>query len=78
MSADKKALVLGAGGFIGSSMVSRLKADGYWVRGVDLKDPDFDVSKADEFLKLDLRSKTNMEIALTLNNSNSKFYEIYQ
>ena len=78
MNADKKALVLGAGGFIGNSMVSRLKADGYWVRAVDLKYPDFDVSKADEFLKLDLRSKTNMEIALTLNDSNFKFCEIYQ
>ncbi len=37
----KTALVLGAGGFIGSHMVKRLRADGYWVRGVDLKYPEF-------------------------------------
>ena len=48
----KTALVLGAGGFIGSHMVKRLKGDGYWVRGVDLKYPDFSMSEADEFLSL--------------------------
>ena len=37
----RKALVLGAGGFIGSHMVKRLKSEGYWVRGVDLKRPEF-------------------------------------
>ena len=47
----KKALVLGAGGFIGSHMVKRLKRDGYWVRGVDIKDPEFSNSEADEFLR---------------------------
>ena len=36
----KTALVLGAGGFIGSHMVTRLKSEGYWVRGVDLKSPE--------------------------------------
>ena len=36
----KKALVLGAGGFIGSHMVKRLKDEGYWVRGIDLKEPE--------------------------------------
>ena len=38
---NKTALVMGAGGFIGSHMVKRLKREGYWVRGVDLKYPDF-------------------------------------
>jgi len=38
---SKRALVLGAGGFIGSHLVTRLKKDGYWVRGVDLKYPEF-------------------------------------
>ena len=37
----KTALVLGAGGFIGSHLVTRLKSEGYWVRGVDIKHPDF-------------------------------------
>ena len=51
----KKALVLGAGGFIGSHMVKRLKSDGYWVRGVDLKRPEFSSTYADEFIQGDLR-----------------------
>ena len=42
----KTALVLGAGGFIGSHMVKRLRDDGYWVRGVDLKAPEFSKTKA--------------------------------
>jgi nucleoside-diphosphate-sugar epimerase len=40
----KTALVLGAGGFIGSHLVTRLKSEGYWVRGVDIKKPDFSES----------------------------------
>ena len=51
----KSALVLGAGGFIGSHMVKRLKKEGYWVRGVDLKYPEFSKSEADEFIRGDLR-----------------------
>lgn len=51
----KTALVLGAGGFIGSHMVKRLKSEGYWVRGVDLKYPDFSKTEADEFIIGDLR-----------------------
>ena len=51
----KKCLVLGAGGFIGSHMVRRLKSEGAWVRGVDLKEPDFSKSAADEFVTGDLR-----------------------
>lgn len=47
---QKTALVLGAGGFIGSHMVKRLKAEGYWVRGADLKEPEFSPTAADEFL----------------------------
>lgn len=56
----KTALVLGAGGFIGSHMVKRLKAEGYWVRGVDLKYPEFSPIEADEFLIYDLRHSLNM------------------
>ncbi len=49
------ALVLGAGGFIGSHLVNRLKKEGFWVRGVDLKNPIFSESTADEFVIGDLR-----------------------
>jgi nucleoside-diphosphate-sugar epimerase len=52
----KCALVLGAGGFIGNHMVNRLKEEGYWVRGVDLKYPEYDRTKADHFVIRDLRN----------------------
>ena len=51
----RTALVLGAGGFIGSHMVKRLKSEGYWVRGVDLNYPEFSSTHADEFVTGDLR-----------------------
>ena len=51
----KTALVLGAGGFIGSHMVKRLRKEGYWVRGVDLKYPEFSKTEANEFVCGDLR-----------------------
>ena len=51
----EKVLVTGAGGFIGYHLVSYLKRQGYWVRGVDLKYPEFSQTTADEFLLLDLR-----------------------
>jgi GDP-D-mannose 3', 5'-epimerase len=55
MVETKRAIVTGAGGFIGHHLVSALKADGYWVRGVDLKHPEFGTTQADEFELLDLR-----------------------
>ena len=48
-------LVCGAGGFIGSHLVNRLKEEGYWVRGVDLKYPEFAPTHADDFVLGDLR-----------------------
>lgn len=51
----KKAVVLGAGGFIGSHLVERLKTEGYYVRGVDLKHPEYSISSANEFYIADLR-----------------------
>jgi len=51
----KRAVVCGAGGFIASHLVKRLKRDGYWVRGVDIKEPEFAPTAADEFCLLDLR-----------------------
>ena len=55
----KKALVTGAGGFIGHHLVTYLRAKGYWVRGVDIKYPAFEPSNADEFMILDLRESEN-------------------
>jgi nucleoside-diphosphate-sugar epimerase len=55
MSYPRTAVVTGAGGFIGHHLVSYLKGQGYWVRGVDLKSPEFSPTAADEFLELDLR-----------------------
>jgi len=51
----KKAVVCGAGGFIGSHLVNRLKREGFWVRGVDLKFPEFSDTQADDFIIGDLR-----------------------
>lgn len=63
----KTALVLGAGGFLGSHMVKRLKSEGYWVRGVDLKYPEFSATGADDFFIFDLRHKDVMAMCCTLN-----------
>lgn len=69
----KTALVLGAGGFIGSHMVKRLKAEGYWVRGVDLKFPRYEPTPADDFVIGDLRDRSVCQAAV-----DRKFDEIYQ
>ncbi len=55
MKSATHVLVTGAGGFIGHHLVKRLKAEGYWVRGVDIKEPEFEATQADEFELLDLR-----------------------
>jgi len=73
----KKTLVCGAGGFIGSHLTKRLKKDGCWVRGVDLKYPEFSPTAADEFLILDLREEKNCRAALDL-PQNQIFDEVYQ
>lgn len=75
----KKALVCGAGGFIGSHLVKRLKLEGYWVRGVDLKYPEFSETSADEFMIKDLRKLENVESSLLVDEGWEKgFDEIYQ
>ena len=74
----KKALVLGAGGFIGSHMVTRLKSEGYWVRGVDLKLPEFSVSDADEFRVGDLRNRQFVDEVVSLEETSQQFNEVYQ
>ena len=69
----KKALVCGAGGFIGSHMVKKLKLEGYWVRGADVKEPDFSGTEADEFLTGDLTDQSFCKDV-----TNIEFDEIYQ
>ncbi len=72
----KTAIVCGAGGFIGSHLVKRLKQEGCWVRGVDLKRPEFAATAADEFSLLDLRESRNCTAALQLNGGPPD--EVYQ
>lgn len=55
---SKTALVCGAGGFIGSHLVKRLKKGGYWVRGVELKYPEYSKTEADDFVIGDLREQS--------------------
>ncbi len=55
MAAKKRALICGAGGFIGGHLEKRLKAEGYWVRGVDLRENEFRPTAADDFVVGDLR-----------------------
>jgi nucleoside-diphosphate-sugar epimerase len=69
----KKALVCGAGGFIGSHLVNRLKAEGFWVSGVDLKYPEFDETRADDFVIGDLR-----ESYICRQVVDQRFDEVYQ
>ena len=72
----KTALVLGAGGFIGSHMVKRLKKEGYWVRGVDLKYPEFSDTEADEFIVQDLREYDGVDRVMS--RLSVPFDEVYQ
>ncbi len=69
----KKVLVCGAGGFIGSHMVTRLKKEGFWVRGVDLKYPEFSETDADDFIIGDLRDQYTCRQIV-----DRKFDEVYQ
>jgi GDP-D-mannose 3', 5'-epimerase len=63
MKTQKRVLVTGAGGFIGHHLVKRLKADGHWVRGADIKAAEYEASAADEFELLDLRKEENCLLA---------------
>ena len=69
----KKTLVCGAGGFIGGHLVKRLKDEGYWVRGVDIKMHEYVEWSADEFIKGDLRDPRLMEQVI-----DQPFDEVYQ
>ena len=70
----KKALVLGAGGFIGSHMVKRLRSEGYWVRGVDLKSPEYSETEAHEFVHGDLRDPDFVRRVLEYKGDAGNFY----
>lgn len=79
----KTALVCGAGGFIGHHMVNRLKEEGYFVVGVDLKLPEFEETKADEFLLYDLRDPIKVSLAMfapsqSYAKDDNAFDEVYQ
>ncbi|MDZ4729458.1 MAG: NAD-dependent epimerase/dehydratase family protein [Xanthomonadales bacterium] len=69
----KTALVCGAGGFIGSHLVKRLKQEGWWVRGIDLKHPSFSATAADDFIQGDLRDPRICEQAV-----DREFDEVWQ
>ena len=72
----KKALVCGAGGFIAGHLVKKLKEEGFWVRGVDIKEHEWSPDTADEFLLLDLRKEENCRKALKVDGGT--FDEVYQ
>ena len=69
----KTALVCGAGGFIGHHLVNRLKSENFWVRGVDLKKPEYSKDQADEFIVGDLREQSVCKQIL-----DRAFDEVYQ
>jgi len=72
----KKALVCGAGGFIGCHLVKKLRKEGYWVRGVDIKRHEWSPDAASEFVVLDLRNEEHCRRALTIDHGT--FDEVYQ
>ena len=69
----RKALILGAGGFIGSHLAEQLKTEGFWVRGVDLKYPEFEETVCDDFWIADLRSQAVVDQVI-----DRRYDEIYQ
>jgi nucleoside-diphosphate-sugar epimerase len=80
----KKALVLGAGGFIGNHLVNRLKSEGYWVRAADLKYPEYSKTTADEFIICDLTDYKKTSLLMlapdqhSLDEKENAFDEVYQ
>ena len=71
----KTALVLGAGGFIGSHMVKQLRSEGYWVRGIDLKHPEYSASHANEFVVGDLREVNFVKRCVRFTGYLGNFYK---
>ena len=78
-ASQKKVLVCGAGGFIGYHLVKQCKEEGYWVRGVDIKYPEFGATYADDFIIADLRYVDGAKIAVSLKElSETPFDEVFQ
>jgi nucleoside-diphosphate-sugar epimerase len=71
----KTALVLGAGGFIGSHMVKRLRSEGYWVRGVDIKYPEYSSSDVNEFILGDLTDQIFVDKVVQFKGPHSNFHK---
>ena len=69
----RKAIVCGAGGFIGGHLVKRLKKEDYWIRGVDIKNHEYAQSQADDFVKGDLRDPRLVSKVV-----DQSFDEVYQ
>ena len=84
MKNQKSALVLGAGGFIGNHLVNNLKNDGYFVRGVDLKMPEYSETNADQFFRMDLTDFSAVKKAMNaswhynMSSNVTPFDEVYQ
>ncbi len=78
LSGKKTAVICGAGGFIGHHLVKRYKKEGYWVRGVDLKYPEFEQTEADEFVIADLRLANDAKKSLSINGELFPFDEVLQ
>ncbi|OGM08959.1 NAD-dependent dehydratase [Candidatus Woesebacteria bacterium RBG_16_36_11] len=76
MKNQKKALICGAGGFIGNHLVKRLRKEGFWVRGVDIKKPEYIKSAANEFLLLDLTLQNNCKKALSVDGGFDVVYQL--
>jgi nucleoside-diphosphate-sugar epimerase len=72
----KKAVVTGAGGFIASHLAKRLKKEGYWLRGVDIKEPEFAPTACDDFQLLDLRESSNCKQALRVEGGVDEVYHL--
>ena len=72
----RRAVVCGAGGFVGGHLVKRLKHDGYWVRGVDIVPQPYGPSAADEFVELDLRDLPACERALAVDGGMDVVYQL--
>ncbi len=72
----KKALVCGAGGFIGGHLVKKLRCEGYWVRGVDIKRREGSPDAADEFLQLDLRVDNTFSVSVCASEARLSVYQL--
>ena len=72
----KQAVVLGAGGFIGGHLVKKLKSEGYWVRGVDLKRNEYNDGAADEFQVCDLRDPVSVAAVIPYSDGELEVYQL--